>query len=271
MITVSGLYYYPIKSCRGVAVERAPVTPRGLADDRMLMVVDEVGEFMTQRDHPRMALVAPVLRDEVLGLSGPGMPSLDVRMRGDGPRRAVRVWSDTCAAVDQGEAAAAWLSEFLGARCRLVRLADEHARRVDARFARRPDDQTSFSDGYPFLLTSEASLDDLNSRMAVPLPMNRFRPNIVVRGCAPFAEDGWADIEVANAHGPVRFGVVKPCARCAITTTDQATAERGLEPLRTLVEFRRRADGKVMFAQNLVLVRGGVIAVGDAVTPLAMN
>lgn len=266
MITLSALYYYPIKSCRGVAVDRAPVTPRGLADDRLMMVVDEAGGFMTQRDHPRMALIAPALHEDVLRLSAPGMPARDVRVRGDGPRRAVTVWGDACAAVDQGDAAAAWLSEFLGARCRLVRMADEHVRRVDARYARRGDDQTGFSDGYPFLLVSQASLDDLNARLAEPLPMNRFRPNIVVTGCAPFTEDVWTDVEVANAHGPVRFGVVKPCARCAITTTDQDTAERGAEPLRTLAEYRRRADGKVMFAQNLVFVDAGVIAVGDAVT-----
>jgi uncharacterized protein YcbX len=188
------------------------------------------------------------------------MPPLRVACRDDGPRERVTVWKDRVPAVDQGDEAADWFAAFLGAPCRLARLPDDYARRVDGRYARRPDDQTGFADGYPFLLLSEASLDDLNGRLASPLEMRRFRPNIVVAGCAPFAEDGWRRFRV----GPIGFDVVKPCARCVVTTTDQETAERGVEPLRTLATYRR-VRNKAMFGQNLVHEGSGVIRVGDPV------
>ncbi len=265
MISVSALYVYPIKSCRGTAVSRAPVTPRGFQDDRLLMVVDAEGQFLTQREQPRLALVEPALADGRLRVCAPGMPELALAVGNDGPRATVGIWRDTCPAVDQGPEAAAWFSDYLRVPCRLVRIADEHTRIVDQTFARRADDQTGFADGYPFLLISQESLDDLNARLAPPLPMNRFRPNIVVAGGAPFAEDGWSDVEI----GGVRYGVVKSCARCAITTTDQATAAVGPEPLRTLAGFRHRADPRpgVYFGQNLVSGQTGTIAVGDAVSP----
>jgi uncharacterized protein YcbX len=257
---VAALYCYPIKSCAGTRLEAGVVGRRGLVGDRALMLVDPEGRFLTQREFPRMALIAPRIDGTTLTIEAAGMPPLTVAATDDGPRLKVVVWRDRCAAVDQGDAAAEWFGDFLGAPCRLARLADDFVRRVDARYARRPDDQTAFTDGYPFLLISAASLDDLNGRLASPLAMNRFRPNIVVSGCPPFAEDGWRRLRI----GPVVFDVVKPCARCAITTTDQATAERGAEPLRTLATYRRRRDGKVLFGQNLLHEGAGVIRVGDA-------
>lgn len=261
---ISGLYYYPIKSCRGFAVERALVTRRGLEHDRLMMVVDEDGLFLTQREFPRMALIEPHLRPgddgDLLTLRAPHMTALDLSIRTGGPSRTVAVWRNTCQAADQGDAAADWLSNYLGSRVRLVRIADDFRRPVSPDFAINPDDETSFSDGFPILVIAQPSLDDLNKRLATPLPMNRFRPNLVVSDCDPFAEDTWQRIRISG----IDFALVKPCARCPITTTDQATAEVGKEPLATLATFRR-VDGKVMFGQNVIGLGTGVVSVGDVV------
>jgi len=180
------------------------------------------------------------------------------------PRVAVEVWRHRGPALDQGDAAAALLSEHLEISCRLVRIPPDHARRVNPAFS--PEEaHTAFSDGYPLLLVSEASLADLNARLETPLPMNRFRPNLVVRGCAPFAEDGWKRIRI----GGLELDVAKPCDRCLVTTTDQATGERdGQEPLRTLATYRKRGEG-VLFGQNLVHRGRGALALGASVEVLA--
>jgi uncharacterized protein YcbX len=263
---VTALYCYPIKSCAGTEMTEAVVTSRGIEGDRGMMVVNPAGRFLTQREHPRMALIQPVASATSLTVSAPGMPPLAVDRQGDGPRRAVIVWRDRCQAVDQGDEAAGWFSDFLGRSCRLVRLPDDVTRPVNPRYARRPDDQVAFSDGFPFLLLSEESLADLNARLAAPLEMRRFRPNIVVAGAGAYAEDGWRHLRI----GALTFDVVKPCQRCAITTVDQATAERGTEPLRTLATYRQVPSGGVMFGQNLLHDGEGYLRVGDAVTVLAV-
>lgn len=260
-ITVTELYLYPIKSCQGHAVDRALATARGLQDDRLLMIVDAEGHFLTQREYPRMALIAPTLGDDMLTLRAPGMNALDLPLRTSGPYGHVIIWNDTCQAFDQGKVVAQWLSDYLGTAARLVRMPDTFQRRVDPRYERRAEDETSFADGYPFLLISQGSLDELNRQLPVPLPMNRFRPNIVVQGCEPFAEDGWQQLQI----GAVTFYPVKPCARCQITTIDQATGAVGKEPLTTLAKFRRTTEGKVMFGQNLLSSGSGFIRVGDQV------
>jgi uncharacterized protein YcbX len=168
--------------------------------------------------------------------------------------------------VDQGAEPAQWLTTFLGAPCRLVRMADDFVRATNPTYSVGLEGQLGFADGYPFLLTTEASLADLNSRMAVPLPMNRFRPNIVVTGSPPFAEDGWQRIRI----GGITFAVVKPCARCVITTVDQATAATAREPLRTLATFRQVQGKGVMFGQNLIHTAMGTIRVGDAMDVLEL-
>lgn len=262
-ITVTELNIFPIKSCRGVSVREASLDARGLVSDRLMMVVDEAGEFFTQRDLPRLALIAPSWQGMTLELSAAGMSPLAIATSDVGERRSVRVWSDHCAAVDQGDEAAEWLSSFLGVNCRLVRMADEHVRRVDQRYAMRASDQVNFADGYPLLIISEGSLADLNSRLSEPVPMNRFRPNIVIAGCAPYAEDGWRRLRV----GDVLFDVVKPCARCVLTTVDQSTGRAGKEPLATLATYRT-LNSKVMFGQNLVHATRGRIHVGDEVGEL---
>src|SRR5215207_2172992 len=258
-----GLYHYPIKSCRGTSLTEAVVGVRGIAADRHWMVVDAAGTFLSQRKLPRMALIAPRLGGGVLEVTAPGVPPLNVAVGHGGRRADVSVWDDRCAAIDEGDAAAEWFTTFLGMACRLVRMPDDEVRHVDPTYA-GPGDQVGFADGFSFLLTSRASLDELNRRLPTPLPMNRFRPNLVIDGVEPFEEDGWRHIRVDG----ITFNVAKPCARCAITTTDQNTAERSKEPLRTLATFRNVPGRGVMFGQNLVHDRPGMLRVGAVVEVL---
>ncbi|MDQ6669176.1 MAG: MOSC domain-containing protein [Chloroflexota bacterium] len=260
-VVVSGLFVYPVKSCAGTALERAELGGRGIQHDREFMLVDPSGQFLTQRQLPRMALIHPTRSPDALELTAPGMPPLRLGPRRSGERQEVTVWRDRVGAIDQGQAAADWLSTYLGTACRLVRQADDAVRKVDPEFAREPSDEVSFADGFPLLLISEESLADLNARLEVALPMNRFRPNVVVRGVGePYAEDSWRQVSI----GGVRFSLVKACARCAVTTTDQLSAERGREPLATLATYRRVARG-VLFGQNLIHHTRGMLRSGDAV------
>lgn len=260
---VSQLFVYPVKGVRGNAVAEVEIEPRGPVGDRRWMLVDGEGVFLTQRRFPRLALVQAACRDGGLRLEAPGQSPLDVPTPdASGVRRCVRIWRDEVPALEAGPAAHAWFSRFLGQDVHLVYM-DQGARRpVDPVYG-QPTDEVSFADGYPLLLTAEASLADLNARLPAPVTMRRFRPNVVVAGSAAFAEDTWREIRV----GEVVFRVVKPCARCAVTTVDPETAEVGQEPLRTLAQFRRR-DGQVFFGQNLIPATAGVIHVGDRLTIL---
>jgi uncharacterized protein YcbX len=256
--SLSDLCVYPIKSCGGIAVDEWEVDERGLRHDRRWMLVDETGSFLSQRKLPRMALIKVRIESDGLVVDAPGMSSLQVPFRPpDGKLMLTRVWDDLVESqtVDDDN----WFSEFLAVRCKLVYLPDESMRPVDAAYA-APGDRVSLADGFPFLLISEASLADLNARLEQPLPMNRFRPNLVVGGCEPFAEDGWRRVCI----GRLTFRVVKPCARCTITTVDQESATKGKEPLRTLARFRR-AGNKVHFGQNLIHDETGSLRVGDPV------
>ena len=263
---VTALYCYPIKSCAGTALDEAALDERGIRHDRELLVIDAAtGRFLTQRELPRMALIRPRIADGELLATAPGLPDLAAPIGRKGATREVAIWRDRCPAVDQGADAARWFSDFLRHDCRLVRLAEGYVRRVDPAYATSERDQVGFADGYPALLLSEESLADLNGRLAAPLPMDRFRPNIVVAGGGgPYAEDRLARVRI----GAVDFHVVKACARCAITTTDQATAERGKEPLATLATYRRVERG-VLFGQNLIHAGPGLIRRGDRVEVLA--
>lgn len=261
MITVSTLHYYPIKSCKGFSLPEATLEARGIAHDREFMLVGPQGKFLTQRELPRLALITPAIENGALTLSAPERPPLRFRYGNDGPRLEVVIWRKSVMAVDQGQAASSWLSAFLGRPVRLVRMADEFVRQVNQHYALRPTDQVGFADGYPLLLISEASLADLNSRLATPLPMNRFRPNIVVTGCGPYAEDTWQQIRI----GGIVFDIVKPCARCAITTTDQVTGVRGKEPLKTLAAYRDDSGSGPLFGQNVIHAGLGAIRAGDEV------
>ena len=260
MITVAALYTYPVKSCAGVRCVQATLDARGLRHDRGWMIVDGHDEFVTQREHPRLALITPQLEADTLHLSTPEGLAVSISTTGIvGPTRHVRVWRDWCEAVDQGDTAAQFFSDWLGESVRLVKMADSFERRVDPRYAKTPA-RTGFSDGYPLLLVSEASLDDLNARLDTPLPMNRFRPNLVVTGCDRYAEDGWQQVRINT----ITFDVAKPCERCTVTTTDQATGERSVEPLRTLATYRR-VGTRVYFGQNIIHRTAGTLTVGEPI------
>jgi len=259
---VAGLTIYPVKSCHGISMLEARLGERGLERDREWMVVDTVGHFLSQRELPRLALITPALSDSRLELAAPGMTTCAVSLDVRGPTRSVSVWRDTVSATDEGDQVAGWLSEWLGRAARLVRFDPGTRRLCNPAYAGTSGAHTAFADAYPLLVISEASLADLNHRLAIPLPMNRFRPNLVLSGIEAYDED----------HiGEIRFGrsalkLVKPCTRCRTTTTDQATAEVGIEPLRTLALYRRNdaLDG-VTFGMNAIVAAGTdeIISVGD--------
>jgi uncharacterized protein len=257
---LSGLYVYPIKSCAGIPLESAELSATGLRHDRRWMLVDEAGEFMSQRAHPRTALISTDLSDQYLTVSAPGMPDLQIPLLQENENPIdVGIWGDKNKGALVGEESDRWFSDFLHLPCRLVRKPDDDPRPVDSLYAKNGD-QVGFADGFAFLLISEASLEDLNGRLDEPLPMNRFRPNFVIRGCDPYAEDQWGHVRI----GDVPFRVAEACPRCAITTTDQKTAARGKEPLRTLATYRR-FDGEVFFGRNLIHDALGTVSVGDLV------
>ena len=257
-IRLSGLYVYPIKSCGGIAAEEWDVDERGLRHDRRWMLVDEANQFISQRELPRMALIGIRIDPYGLIVSAPGMPSLQVPfLPPEGHLLRAQIWDDVVETLPVGGGADRWFERFLGVKCKLVYLPEESVRPVDRDYG-RAGDQVGLADGFPFLLISEGSLAELNARLEQPLPMDRFRPNLVVGGCDPYAEDGWRVVRI----GSIALRVVKPCARCAITTVDQRTATRGKEPLRTLATFRRSGT-KVLFGQNLVHDGTGVLRAGD--------
>jgi uncharacterized protein len=260
-VQLTAISIYPVKSCGAIVLGEADVTPRGLADDRRWMVVDSGGSAVTQREEPRLALVRPSPGSRGVVLSAAAMPPIEIPRGGSGAV-TVRIWDDTTRASSAGEEAAAWFSRFLGREVTLVYMDDDSVRAVDLRFGREGD-HVSFADAFPLLVTTEESLAELNSRMETPLPMERFRPNLVIAGGAAFAEDSWSAIAV----GSVRLRVVKPCDRCVVTTVDQATGVGGREPLATLATFRR-SRGKVLFGWNAIPDAAGTVAAGDRVTVL---
>jgi hypothetical protein len=265
---VAELRVYPVKSLGGVRVARATVGELGLASDRRWMLVDDDGVFFTQRALPQMALAHAEPLDGGVRVTTPGRDPLELAPPdADAPRRRVQIWNDVVEAQTYPAAVDAWFEPVLGRPCHLVYLPDDVRRPVDPTYA-GPDDRAAFSDAFPVLLLSRESLADLNARLVergvAPVVVERFRPNVVVEGTgAPFAEDAWRDVSLGGAG----LRVVKPCARCVLTTVDPATGEpsaRG-EPLRTLATYRTRA-GKVLFAQNALVTRGGEVAEGDAVS-----
>jgi len=260
---LSEIHVYPVKSLRGIPEASWDADRYGLAGDRRWMLVDEKGRFVTQRELPRLALINTFLSDDSLMLSADGMDLMELyREPPGGEVVKVSVWNDRVLAVDAGDQAAAHLSAYLERPVRLVHFPHGGERPVDPRFA-GAEDHTAFSDGFPFLLISQASLDDLNGRLQQPLPMERFRPNLVVNGCEPYEEDRWRRIRI----GGMEFRVVKPCSRCVITTIDPDSAEKGPEPLRTLSRYRRKGN-KVYFGQNLLHDGGGSLSVGQTVEVL---
>jgi uncharacterized protein YcbX len=273
---ITEINIYPVKSLRGIGVGEARVTKRGFESDRRWMITDIESKFLTQRELPKMASISAALEPDGLRFSAPGTEDLTVAARPDkGESGQVQVWTSVCAAEFYDETVNVWFSELLGTKCRLVYMPEETKRGVNPLF-NTGEDIVSFADGYPFMALGEASLADLNSRLEAPLPMNRFRPNLVISGAGAYAEDGWKRVRI----GDTIFRATKPCARCTITTVDQAKGLfAGKEPLRTLAGYRKAKQvmpdayaamgmgaNDVLFGRNLVPENvGEMIRVNDTV------
>jgi uncharacterized protein len=278
MPILTELNLYPVKSCGGIALREATLTRAGLMSehiyDREWMVVDPQGEFLTQRDHPRMALIKPRIKADTLELRAPGMLGLAIPLDLPDPEQAptmvVRVWDDTVKAYDCGEMTATWFSNFLGTPCRLVRFHPHARRTANVQWTDGIEAPTLFSDGYPILVISEESLADLNQKLVAQgraaLPMNRFRPSIVVNGVGAFEEDYTESFRIGTAC----LKPVKPCPRCPIPSIDQATGEIGPDPLDILQTYRAnpKVDGGITFGMNAILLEGEeqLVRVGQEVT-----
>lgn len=282
MPTLTALTLYPVKSCAGIALREAIVTRAGLMSeqiyDREWMVVDAEGNFLTQREHPKMAAIVPQIGLDTLKLRAPGMLHLEIPLGLPDPENErlvmVKVWDDTVQAYDCDEVTATWFSQYLGTPCRLVRF-HPHAKRIaNTAWTGGVEAPTLFGDGYPMLVISQGSLDDLNARLTAQgraaLPMERFRPNIVIDGIGAYEEDFAASITA----GAAVIKPVKPCPRCRIPSIDQTTGEVGPSPLDILQTYRAdpKIDGGLAFGMNAILLGGEnqVLRVGqDAEVTLA--
>ena len=257
---ITELYIYPVKSLGGISLKKAEITDRGFRHDRRWMLVDADHQFLTQREFPEMALLQVTLTHSGLEISHKKQPfpplAVPFEPESDDLLQ-VTVWDDVCPALAVSREADDWFSEVLAQKCRLVFMPDNSQRPVESKYARNQE-VTSFSDGYPFLLIGQASLDDLNSRLDEKLPINRFRPNLVFSGGTPFEEDTWQQFDIQT----LSFFPVKPCGRCRVTTTNQETAETGKEPLKTLATYRRQGN-KILFGMNLLHHGSGWVTTGD--------
>jgi uncharacterized protein len=256
------IYIYPIKSLGGQRLTRAQAWQRGFEFDRRWMLIDDTGQFITQRVEHRLALLSTEVTPSGILVCNKHFRSDSIRVDfqfESQQRIKARIWDDAVTAVVAPEAVNTWFSKFLGKTCRLVHLPETERRPVDPKYAAN-DEQVSLADAFPYLLIGQASLDDLNKRLDSAVSMDRFRPNLVVSGTEAFEEDSWAEIRVGTVH----FKVAKPCARCVLTTVDQDTAEKGREPLHTLSGYRR-TDNKVLFGQNLIALNEGTLNLGDPV------
>lgn len=266
--TIKALNLYPIKGCAGIAVERAELAATGLAidgiGDREWVVADAAGEFLSQREYPRMALIAPRFGFDDLRIKAPGMLELHVPFASEGDVLDVRVWDDRVSAVTQGEIADAWFSDFLGAPARLLRFDPEHTRLANHRYTGKHDAPFKFADGFPLLVTAQASLDDLNARLAArgedAVTMARFRPNIVLEGLPGYEEDYVKSL----VRGDVTLRLVKPCPRCSVPGVDPASGAATTIVPNLLATYRGTENG-VMFGVNAIVVSGagGELRVGD--------
>ncbi len=259
-LIISELAIYPVKSMRQIQLKKSSLQFGGLKHDRRWMVIDTDGVMITQREKSRLCLIQPELlnpkHDCSLKLTAENMPDINISIPVGEKTCKAKVWEDECNAYDAGDKIASWLSQFLDMECRLVYFPENEVRVVDQNYA-MPNDQTAFSDGFPILLTSQASLDDLNSRMDENVPMARFRPNVVVSGCEAFAEDDWQQLTV----GKITLRIVKSCSRCIIPNIDVDSAERCKDPVKTLATFRK-CNNEIFFGQNVVADGQGEIEVG---------
>jgi len=263
LIALSELLIYPVKSCAGISLTGVELDRFGPAGDRRWLVVNEHNQFLSQRELPAMALIHVATHPGTVVLSAAGSSCTGAVPAG-GENLLVTIWDDEVLATDAGAQAATWLTQTLGRACRLVYMPQESQRLVDPEFA-RAGETVSFADGFPLLLISQASLDELNRRLEQPVPMDRFRPNLVVTGCEPHAEDNWQQIRI----GETVFDVAKPCARCVMPSIIQATGEKDPTILRALASYRRGATRHTYFGQNLPYRGTGQLRLGDTVEVLA--
>jgi uncharacterized protein YcbX len=261
-VKLSSLWLYPLKGAAGIALSEWPLDSFGLMHDRRWMVVDATGGFITQRSDPVLGQVRPSIEGDVLVLRSAGGECRLPIGNGTGEKRRARVWQDEVDAIDCGAAAAAFITAHLGRPAGIVHMPDSTLRRANPAYA-RPGDRVSFVDALPLLIIGEGSLEELNRRLEEPIEMIRFRPNIVVSGTAPHAEDSWRSIRI----GDIVCDVAKPCARCAVPTIDPATGIAGREPSRTLADYRRW-NRKVWFGQNAIHRGTGSLRVGAGVAVL---
>ena len=263
-LQVSEIYIYPIKSVGGIRVNEANTAERGFENDRRWMLIDENNQFITQRKHHKMALLKATIEQGHIIVSAAqlGLSSLSIAMEApDTTPIDVTIWNDTTQAVSISEEADKWFSDALEMRCRLVKMAPVAQRQIKKKWAYK-DESVSFADEYPYLFLGQSSLDDLNSRLSAPVPMDRFRPNVVFTGGQPYEEDHWAgQFEVGNAQ----FKGLKPCKRCVLTTIDQETGTQGKEPLQTLASYRKGNDGGVIFGQHVIAINNAQVKVGDTI------
>ncbi|MGF6213064.1 MOSC domain-containing protein [Comamonas sp. 4034] len=274
---IGQLWIFPIKSCAGIAVQSARLLPTGLEHDRAFMLVDARGEFITQREIARMVLVQPAIEGGVMTVTAPGMEPLTVDMAFTGPERSVRVWDDHVPALQAPDAINAWFSQFLQKECALVRMAPQAQRLASKKWTRGADAPTQFADGYPILVVSQASVDELNDRLTQgghsAVVAHRFRANIVVQGFQSHDEDRIEALAVHQGNADSRqwldLPLVKPCARCPIPDIDPATSQSGTSVTDTLQTYRHddRLDGAVTFGMNAIVPAGagGLLRVGDRV------
>lgn len=271
--TIAALVVYPVKSCAGVPVNEAVLTEAGLDLDRAWMVVDAQGEFVSQRELPRMALIRPQLRTFEIILRAPGMLALHLAIDAVEQPVRVRVWDDEVPAYDMGAVAAQWFSDFLGQPLRLVRFDPAHRRLSSLKWTGGIEAPNQFSDGFPVLVTSEASLHDLNGRLQATghhrVEMDRFRPNLVLSGVQAHDEDRLEVLRIATEAGVAELKPVKPCARCPIPNIDPATAESEPAVGNILQAYRRdsRLNGAVTFGMNAIVLKGDgqLLRVGQSV------
>ncbi len=259
---VQNLYLYPIKSLGGISVQEAQVEEKGFKYDRRWMLVDQSGGFLTQRQHPQLALLQVALGESELSVFSKVDPSREISFdleMNSGKEMQVSVWGDVVTALQVAPEVSAWFSDFLGMNVELVLMPESSHRKLDPRYAVQ-EESVSFADGMPYVMVGQASLDELNGRLADPVGMDRFRPNLVFSGGEAFTEDQFKQLQI----GEVEFQVVKPCARCVMITVDQEKGTKGREPLATLATYRSQGS-KVYFGQNAVALTQGIVRVGDPI------
>jgi len=255
---LSDIMVYPLKSAREISLKNSFLEQRGLVHDRRWMVVDNFARFISQRTHPEMALLKTEIVDKTLRLSAPGMSELDLPIfQTEGISQMVEIWGDRCEALEADKHSESWISDYLGVKCKFVFMPDSSNRQVDQEYA-IGSNKVAFSDGFPLLLISESSLNDLNNRITEEITVKRFRPNLILKNTPPYQEDNWKAIRI----GECELQIVKPCSRCVLTTVDPQTGVfSGREPLKTLAKYRK-FNGEVLFGQNLIPHSSGKIEIG---------